>query len=686
MLLALGSFAYAGAQLRTSYANIEPTKPVLISKLNKHVTHPNDAPSFYNQASNEVSAKKAIVHKSEATANAVPCGSAHNLYGNLNANTTAVTCNQATGAILFTHRADQSKMTLYGSGTYEASVSLDWGTSWDTGKIFYSNASGSANGTRYPNGVIFNPAGNSTFTNAYWVASGPYTGGTATGNYAGWDSVAFGSMKFDSTNINAVFEGNGKPGVLTEEFSEYMSTTDDSIAHNIGDGWYYNSAVTSESYTGASVNAGKFNGSTFTWTQKKLWPHLMPSDHVSTAYDTIPEKMNDAGMAWSQDGKTGYAVIFGNLDSMSGSNNLDFVTYQPIVYKTTNSGKTWTMMLHNWRNDTTLVKYLRPTADSPSTVLPLWHLFNNAGAQGGEMDYDLVVDANNNLHIFGAMCASAIANPDSSQYISYFNRNFLFDCYTTSTGSWAARFIDSILSVPTQFANNGIWVATTADPLAMGNRIQATRTTDGKHIFVTWLDDTIDYTGPTTVDSMQFPDMYGQGYDVTTGIATKVKSFTHNTSYAGYVWYISVSDLPYTTGTVGNMAYHIPVVRVSAGPSSPSNDGTSPVSFVYDTTDVYYDNDFTGFNEISKPDFSISQNYPNPYNGITRFGINMVKEGLVSVDVYNLVGEKLIAMDPQKLSPGSHTVTINGTGLANGVYFYRVTVNGQSLTQKMIVE
>jgi len=686
ILLAVGTSVYAGAQLKTSYEGVKPTKPVSISTLHTKAAHPNDAPPFYNQAVTESSAKKGGLHKTQTAGNGVPCGGAHNLYGILNANTTAVTCDQATGSILFTHRADQSKMGSYGSGTYEASYSLDWGQTWDTTLLMYKWPAASASGTRYPNGVMFNPAGNTNFKNAYWIASGPWTDGSATFSapYGNWDSIAFGSMKLDSTNVMEGYKGNGKPGVNTEEFVEYMSSSDDSTVHNVGDGLYYNSGGTGDTYTGSSINTGKFNGSGFTWNQTLIRPHLMPSTHSMTAFDTLAERMNDAGTAWSQDGKTGYVVIFGNLDSAaSPGDTLNFVTYQPIVYKTTDAGKSWNMMLHNWRNDPTMSMWLRPTADSPSVMLPIWHLFNNPGAQGGDYDYDLVVDANNDLHIFGVVCASAIANKDSSAFISYYNRNFLFDCYTTGA-SWNARFIDSMLSVPTQSINNGLWVATSTGPLAMGNRVQASRSLDGKKVFVTWLDDTIDYVGPTTIDSLQFPDMYGQGYDVTTGKTTRVKSFTHSQTYSTNVWYICVSNLDYTTGSVGNMAYHIPVVRV-ATPSG-TNDGTTAVAFLYDTTDVYYDNDFVGFQELSKPQFSITPSYPNPSNGVTRFGVNMVKEGLVSVDVYNMVGERIITMEPQKMGTGSHTITINANGLANGVYFYRVTVNGQSLSQKMVIE
>jgi len=690
MLLAVGTWAYVGAQSAS-------LKPVLMKQSRTREHSRNDAPSFFVQSTSDKvnDRKKAGLHPQAA--GAVPCGSAFNLYGVLDACNTNVTVDSTLGLILFTHREDDSKVATGGSGAYEASISTNMGASFDTSLIMFSGVT-----TRYPNGVIYNPTGNKTLNNAYWVTNGPVAGSSTTDAYIGWDSAAFGSMTFGGSNLSQQYKRNGKSGVIIEDEGNvsYMSIGTDDAVHSIGDGYLFSS--TSDKYTGASVNTGIFNSGSnnFTWTQNLIYPHFMPSDHVSTVYDTVPEILTNSGSAWSQDGKVGYAVFFGNLDStdfVSGA-NLDFVTNQPIVYKTINSGTTWNMMTpHNWKNDSVLVNYLHPAVDSPNVAIPIWGLFHNAGAQGGIDDYDMVVDKNNNLHIISGITASSMANPDSSEYYGFFNprRDFIFDMYTTTStadGGWRARFIDTLAALPIQTANTaGEWVSTTSGPLAMGHRIQTSRTTDGSKIFVTWLDDYIDYVTPTPagpVDSMQFPDMFGQGYDITTGVATPIKSFTYGTTLpqATGEFYINVSDKPLVSGVVGSRTYHIPVVRVAA--PSTANDGTFPVDFLYDSTDVYTDADFIpqGIQNLKSTTFTITPNYPNPFNGITRFGVNLTKESLVNVDVFNMVGQKMVTMSPEKLSPDTHTIAINGSGFASGVYFYRVTVDGTSLTQKMIVE
>ncbi|HLO89780.1 MAG TPA: T9SS type A sorting domain-containing protein, partial [Lentimicrobium sp.] len=83
---------------------------------------------------------------------------------------------------------------------------------------------------------------------------------------------------------------------------------------------------------------------------------------------------------------------------------------------------------------------------------------------------------------------------------------------------------------------------------------------------------------------------------------------------------------------------------------------------------------------------SVSQNYPNPSNGTTQFTVSLDKASLVSVDIYNLLGQKLSSLSQQKYSAGDHTVTLNTSGLNAGVYIYSVTVNGERYTNKMTVK
>ncbi len=83
--------------------------------------------------------------------------------------------------------------------------------------------------------------------------------------------------------------------------------------------------------------------------------------------------------------------------------------------------------------------------------------------------------------------------------------------------------------------------------------------------------------------------------------------------------------------------------------------------------------------------FSLAQNYPNPFNPTTVISYSVPKRGFVSVEVYNVLGEKIATLVSGVQAPGNHEVDFNGAGLASGVYFYRLDAGSVLLTKKMIL-
>ncbi len=69
------------------------------------------------------------------------------------------------------------------------------------------------------------------------------------------------------------------------------------------------------------------------------------------------------------------------------------------------------MPLMNYGNIPSLAKYLVPTLDSGGVARPFWDINGDSAGFYTGHDVDLTVDANNNLHIFGAIKSGAIANP-----------------------------------------------------------------------------------------------------------------------------------------------------------------------------------------------------------------------------------------------------------------------------------
>ena len=87
---------------------------------------------------------------------------------------------------------------------------------------------------------------------------------------------------------------------------------------------------------------------------------------------------------------------------------------------------------------------------------------------------------------------------------------------------------------------------------------------------------------------------------------------------------------------------------------------------------------------------SISQNYPNPFNPETRFQYNIPADGVVSINVYDILGKKIKTLVNQLKAAGVYTETWSGQNdnnqmVSSGVYFYQVKVGDEQITKKMIL-
>lgn len=88
--------------------------------------------------------------------------------------------------------------------------------------------------------------------------------------------------------------------------------------------------------------------------------------------------------------------------------------------------------------------------------------------------------------------------------------------------------------------------------------------------------------------------------------------------------------------------------------------------------------------EIPKQ-FSLEQNYPNPFNPVTNFGFRIANLEFVNIVVYSSLGEKVITLVNEKMSPGSYVLNFDGSRFASGIYFYIMNTDSFTDTKKMIL-
>ena len=89
-------------------------------------------------------------------------------------------------------------------------------------------------------------------------------------------------------------------------------------------------------------------------------------------------------------------------------------------------------------------------------------------------------------------------------------------------------------------------------------------------------------------------------------------------------------------------------------------------------------------NQIPK-EYSLYQNYPNPFNPLTKIIYNIPKTARITIKIYNLSGDEVSTIVNKVQNPGSYETEFNGTNLASGVYFYRLTSNDFVSTKKMVL-
>jgi photosystem II stability/assembly factor-like uncharacterized protein len=83
--------------------------------------------------------------------------------------------------------------------------------------------------------------------------------------------------------------------------------------------------------------------------------------------------------------------------------------------------------------------------------------------------------------------------------------------------------------------------------------------------------------------------------------------------------------------------------------------------------------------------FIVEQNYPSPFNPTTRIQFTIVNRQLTIVKVYDVLGRDVATLVNEVKQPGTYTTEFNGSTLAGGVYFYRLTAGQYVECRKMVL-
>jgi Secretion system C-terminal sorting domain len=97
------------------------------------------------------------------------------------------------------------------------------------------------------------------------------------------------------------------------------------------------------------------------------------------------------------------------------------------------------------------------------------------------------------------------------------------------------------------------------------------------------------------------------------------------------------------------------------------------------------DGDVLVVNPETPKEFNLSQNFPNPFNPVTKINFALPKQGFVSLKIYDITGREVQTLVSEVKQAGYYSVDFNGANLSSGVYFYKIQSGDFMMTKRMLL-
>jgi len=91
------------------------------------------------------------------------------------------------------------------------------------------------------------------------------------------------------------------------------------------------------------------------------------------------------------------------------------------------------------------------------------------------------------------------------------------------------------------------------------------------------------------------------------------------------------------------------------------------------------------YQEIFPSEIILYQNYPNPFNSSTVISYSIPREGKVTLELYNALGELITTIINDFFDAGMHIVSLSSDNLPSGVYLYKLQTDTQVLIKKLLI-
>ncbi len=562
----------------------------------------------------------------------------------------------------------------------------------------HTSQGGSNNfGSRYPQGAVWNPAGNSDTSNAVAVTLPRVLDGSndAWGGLGmGWQKLASGSAAAQllETSTDPLhfrtesMEVTGNAIFATEPIEDLSSGSvvfTDKIA------------VYKFQYDAANNTISKTN--TF-----------LPFANEGGDYTTA---ISNTAIAFGPDGLNGFVVV------SAANNAFDSVaTYIPYIAKTSDGGATW--------SDLVPVRINKKKGDGPSADVDAFRdkmlanlvyfdvdgnlntatYADSAAHKLHYVDYlvndlDVVVDKDYYAHIIMSVAVSGFGDTLNATFPGGIT-------YYPGYGSWNMHlYLNDVQGVVKgELINqnvglNGCWGdCAGSDNFTDANRPQAARSQDGSVIAFAWYDtDTAAYPQLTT-DNNSNPDLWSQRVRVGNPgeffYGPQTRNMTKGSDNAGLAALGNVAPRLLNgpnggyilASTVATFADFDPATGTALMPTQHLYVGNVNVPAAVDSFPTQVNGNILGVKQTRKQMQNVNLSlYPNPSNGEFTAHFSMEKGGLANFCVFNNQGQ-VVRSRESRIGKGDLNMALNFSDLRPGIYFLQMTCGTQSGTQRFVIK
>jgi hypothetical protein len=180
--------------------------------------------------------------------------------------------------------------------------------------------------------------------------------------------------------------------------------------------------------------------------------------------------------------------------------------------------------------------------------------------------------------------------------------------------------------------------------------------------------------------------------------------YTHNITGGGLMWVVPLTNgvfspnyafqgsTPIAVGS-GNLTRHFTIMsgslKVDAAKFLMMNTTQTETYVSWEVPVNFYfgSQGLTGIQDaVEKPAlFVLEQNYPNPFNPSTTITFELPRTSYVTLSVYDLLGRTVSVLVQQEMEAGRHEKQFAASGLASGIYLYRLRTGDFVATKKMLI-